>query len=406
MDKTAEEQSDNAESKEKADPGAQVKEAEKSESTKTETEPAAKIAPTPNLSAWFKAFGAPKVPAQKKSENKEPEEAKSVPPPDPSPNPDSPVATHGQPAPRQRKVSTGSTVSERSSFSQDMDSPRVGIDERLYPAPYPSPLHRSPSGASPVMASPRPDVSPKAAAYPTVNGQIRVGFYQDTVSTKSSPEKLCSPRENPQSPYVEQHVYIPATTSQGSTYSYYSPMQNYSSASPNPQYNPEAGPNVNANVNSPSYYDTSKPLTDQYQAKTAPANYQYNAANSPGFQDSSSQSPNYQAVNSPNPNQMSQSPQSAFDTFRQQEKQQATEMFQKQQVCNLQVLKWLNCYYLMLKIEKSKEGNMMKVFLLTTRAFQQRLGLHLLYFCALSCKTLKSSKYYSSRFVSFYKMIV
>lgn len=60
-----------------------------------------------------------------------------VPAPDPSPGLDS----GGMP--RQRRISTGSSVSERSSFSQDMDSPRVGIDERLaYPAPYPSPMHR------------------------------------------------------------------------------------------------------------------------------------------------------------------------------------------------------------------------------------------------------------------------
>lgn len=236
---------------------------------------------TPNLSAWFKAFGAPKVQStQKKNdtkpdgkENEKTEEVKSkeevkVAVPEPSPNPDSPVATHGQPTPRQRKVSTGSSISERSSFSQDMDSPRVGIDERLgaYPAPYPSPLHRSPSGASPVMVSPRPDVSPKAAPYPPFNGQIRVGFYQDTVSNKSSPDKSCSPRDNPQSPYTQcsEHVYTPNTT-QNMPYSYpnspyYSHTPNYSNTNPTPPYNPD-------NVNPGAYYDTNKSLTDQYQAK-------------------------------------------------------------------------------------------------------------------------------------------
>ncbi|KAI4469418.1 remodeling and spacing factor 1 [Holotrichia oblita] len=108
---------------------------------------------TPNLSAWFKAFGAPKVqPTQKKTDQKPDKDEKIddikkiVPPGDPSPTPDSPTMPHGQPTARQRKISTGSSMSERSSFSQDMDSPRVGIDERLsYPAPYPSPstnLHR------------------------------------------------------------------------------------------------------------------------------------------------------------------------------------------------------------------------------------------------------------------------
>lgn len=237
---------------------------------------------TPNLSAWFKAFGAPKMqPPQKKAElktdTKENEkcedinktaDSRKIAVSTASSNPDSPIMTHGQPVARQRKISTGSSMSERSSFSQDMDSPRVGIDERgAYPAPYPSPLHRSPSGASPVMASPRPDISPKAATYPTINGQIRVGFYQDTVSNKSSPDKSCSPREIPQSPYPQysEHVYTPNTT-ESSYYSYtnspyYTHPPNYSSTNPTPPYNLE--------MSSSSYYDTSKSLTDQYQAKTA-----------------------------------------------------------------------------------------------------------------------------------------
>ncbi|RZC39452.1 Bromodomain and/or DUF1421 domain containing protein, partial [Asbolus verrucosus] len=246
---------------------------------------------TPNLSAWFKAFGAPKIQsAQKKTDSKsegkedekseenfsklwteqEPKEKVSnkIPIPHLSPNTDSAVTPHGQPIPRRRKVSTGSSISEKSSFSQDMDSPRVGIDERLgtYPVPYPSPLHRSPSGASAVMASPRP-VSPKAAPYPPFNGQIRVGFYQDTVSNKSSPDKSCSPQDDPQSPYAQcsEHVYTPNTT-QNIAYSYsnspyYSHTPNYSNTNPTRPYNTEA-------INSASYYDSNKSLTDQYQAKT------------------------------------------------------------------------------------------------------------------------------------------
>lgn len=171
-------------------------------------------------------------------------------------------------------------MSERSSFSQDMDSPRVGIDERLgaYPAPYPSPLHKSPSGASPVMASPRLDVSPKAPSYPTFNGQIRVGFYQDTVSTKSSPDKSSSPRDNPHSPYSQysEHMYTPSTTTSiGYAYSnppYYS-QPNYSSTNPTPPYN-------NENLTQ-SLYDTNKPLTDQYQNKTVP---NYSNESSPASQ--------------------------------------------------------------------------------------------------------------------------
>ncbi|XP_018327226.1 uncharacterized protein LOC108738343 [Agrilus planipennis] len=258
---------------------------------------------TPNLSAWFKAFGAPKVqPVQKKLDGKldskddkteEPklthkDEQRKVLPPESSPNSEAQgPALHGMPMPRQRKASTGSSVSERSSFSQDMDSPRVGIDERIgaYPAPYPSPLHKSPSGASPVMPSPRPDVSPKSAAYPTLNGQIRVGFYQDTVSTKSSPE-------NPQSPYFSEHIYTPASMQNvPPNYSYnnspYYPP-NYSNSNPTPPYNSD-GNNV-------TYYDTNKPLTDQYQAKTTAGYHQ--PLNSPNYQPSSN-SPNYSS-NPPN----------------------------------------------------------------------------------------------------------
>ncbi|XP_063920414.1 uncharacterized protein LOC135135318 [Zophobas morio] len=278
---------------------------------------------TPNLSAWFKAFGAPKVQSSQKKndskldgkENDKSEDFKSdlkskedvpnkVPVPDLSPSTDSPVAAHGQPVPRQRKISTGSSMSERSSFSQDMDSPRVGIDERLgaYPAPYPSPLHRSPSGASPIMASPRPELSPKAAPYPPFNGQIRVGFYQDIVSNKSSPDKSCSPRDNPQSPYTQgsEHVYTPNTT-QNMAYSYpnspyYSHTPNYSNTNPTPPYNPE-------NVNSSSYYDTNKSLTDQYQAKSS---QNFNVA-----------SP---ANNIPSPSHPQHSP---VETFRQEDQSQS-----------------------------------------------------------------------------------
>ncbi|KAF5282395.1 hypothetical protein FQA39_LY17592 [Lamprigera yunnana] len=287
---------------------------------------------TPNLSAWFKAFGAPKVlPIQKKLESKfeikeneksedvsnkelKKEDVNKVLLPDVSPNSDNPVAVQGQPIPRQRKMSTGSTISERSSFSQDMDSPRIGIDERLgaYPAPYPSPLHRSPSGASPVMASPRPDVSPKST-YPTVNGQIRVGFYQDTVSTKSSPDKSCSPQSSYQQ--YSEHVYTPTTT-ETSTYSYsnpyYSQLPNYTASVTTPSYNAEQS--------SSTFYDTNKPLTDQYRAKSAP-NYSTNYQNihSPRY-NAPTNSPNYHSVSSPTQS-VTQLPSPSFESYQQNQQQ-------------------------------------------------------------------------------------
>lgn len=147
----------------------------------------------PNLNAWFKAFGVPKKP--KKSESH-----------DEPGKPDDALKVEGGYLPSQRRLSTGSSVSERSSVE---DSPQVGLEERLgAPAPYPSPI-----GASPVMASPKTD--DQKANYP-VNGSIgRVGFYQDMTSTKSSPEKSCSPREmpSPYGQYSQQHLYSAAGSS-------------------------------------------------------------------------------------------------------------------------------------------------------------------------------------------------
>ncbi|XP_048525745.1 bromodomain-containing protein 4A isoform X2 [Dendroctonus ponderosae] len=254
--------------------------------------------PTPNLSAWFKAFGTPKAPPPQKKPDKadkaeeaQPVGAKSerVPPADPSPSLEGP-----QPVARVRRISTGSSVSERSSFSQDLDSPRVGVDERgAYLVPYPSPLYRSPStGASPVTASPRPDISPRSP-YPFNGGQIRVGFYQDTAaSSKSSPDKSCSPRENPpNSPFYQpgsEHVYAPNTTqssysgSYTATNPYYTHPPSYSSTNPTPPYNMDSSSNA--------YYDTK--IADHYQAKPS-QNY---TANSPA---SSQNSPAAQPMLSP-----------------------------------------------------------------------------------------------------------
>lgn len=189
---------------------------------------------TPNLSAWFKAFGAPKNPTptttikkktddpeieEKQPELQAPSELKMTSPKNPpkydSPtdpetlNPeggDSPVPVNA--TPRQRRTSTGSSVSERSSFSQDLDSPRHQIS-------HTSPLLRSP-------ASPRTEEFQKIS-YPIINGSVRAGFYQDTTSMKSSPEKSCSPREGPQSPYsaYPQHVYVSNNPAGASTPNYF-----------------------------------------------------------------------------------------------------------------------------------------------------------------------------------------
>ena len=288
------------------------------EDGKSSTKEAKQEKVTPNLSAWFKAFGAPKAtPVQKQrktevvshleldvSEERRSESARS-----PSPNPTDVPSSSGViersrtadlpsrhdlssrpplqedlerkveeapsptqpilvPAQRQRKVSTGSSMSERSSFSQDPMDPLDG-----YPAPYPSPLHRSPMAASPIMASPRQEETPKpTTSYPSLNGTIRVGFYQDTSSSlqKSSPEKSnssCSPQSP--SPF-HQPVYAPRYPPPHDTPNY----MTYRNATPGPPQTydglpvPSYGPVM-------QYYDTSKPLTDQYRAARTQASDDY-----------------------------------------------------------------------------------------------------------------------------------
>ncbi|KAJ8737517.1 hypothetical protein PYW08_000112 [Mythimna loreyi] len=260
---------------------------------------------TPNLSAWFKAFGAPKstgptAPAPKKkpdeadSEEKVPEnvtvETKVSSPkntvkydsptgPD-TPNPeggDSPLTNVGT-TPRQRRTSTGSSVSERSSFSQDLDSPRHQMS-------HTSPLLRSP-------ASPRTDDFQKIT-YPIINGTVRAGFYQDTTSMKSSPEKSCSPREAPQSPYspYSQHVYATNNVTAPATPNYFvdhnkSPLPAYSQ-NPPPYFDNTKTPAANK----PARTDDFTPLPqDSYQQN------QYTGPFSPAYTPYSQNSANYSQV--------------------------------------------------------------------------------------------------------------
>jgi hypothetical protein len=202
----------------------------------------------PNLNAWFKAFGVPKKP--KKSESQD-ESGKF------SDHNESPKV-EGNYLPTHRRLSTGSSVSERSSGS----SPQVGLEERLgAPVPYPSPI-----GASPMMASPRTDEAPQKASpsnYP-VNGSIRVGFYQDMTSSKSSPEKSCSPREmpSPYGQYSQQHLYSGAGTSAspGMYGNFYNPEGSASSSKQQGQQVSYSKPTTSP----ASYYDQYKqPLSQE-----------------------------------------------------------------------------------------------------------------------------------------------
>ncbi|XP_077302377.1 uncharacterized protein LOC143922871 isoform X2 [Arctopsyche grandis] len=224
---------------------------------------------TPNLSAWFKAFGAPKGgTSKKKSDELDPDDSKSN---DQQFDAKNTVISDGSkvehlpteeamnseggesPIPsmmtgsRPRRTSTGSSVSERSSFSQDLDSPRHQPCQL-------SPLLRSP-------ASPRIEDHQKNLYLPVNGGTLRVGFYQDTASAKSSPEKSCSPREAPQSPYAaySQHVY--AISSNAAQLASQTPnnFNESSSKSPLPTY----GQN---------YYEASKIVGKRHQE-----DYSYNS---------------------------------------------------------------------------------------------------------------------------------
>lgn len=165
---------------------------------------------TPNLSAWFKAFGAPKTqptPKRKqeavetspmytayavndmapfdytlkdtdKKEHLSIVDTKKTTTPVPLISPDKPASK------RQRKTSTGSSVSEQSSQNDSWNSPRPSLDE-----PYLSPQ----SGNSPQQLKPYQNV------LNIPHAPIKVGFYQDAFARPNSDKSnSCSPR-NPSS---------------------------------------------------------------------------------------------------------------------------------------------------------------------------------------------------------------
>lgn len=252
----------------------------------------------PNLSAWFKAFGARKntlstVSIKKKVEERDNEEksTEAIPPTDLkslspktntkydsptdeiSPNPEggeSPL-TNVHNTPRHRRTSTGSSISERSSFSQDLDSPRHQMS-------HTSPLLRSP-------ASPRTEEFQKIT-YPIINGTVRAGFYQDTASMKSSPEKSCSPREGPQSPYspyspYSPHVYV-SNVMGSSTPNYFydhskSPVPTYGQSQPHAYYDTAKTPILNKSRIHDEYNPSGPENHNQYRNNitSMPSPYNY-----------------------------------------------------------------------------------------------------------------------------------
>lgn len=180
------------------------------EEVKVETSEEKPEKATPNLSAWFKAFGAPKTqptPKRKqeavetsptftayamndmvpydytlkdadKKENLSQMDSKKITTSVPLVSPDKPASK------RQRKTSTGSSVSEQSSQNDSWNSPRPSLDE-----PYLSPQ----PGNSPQQLKPYQNV------LNIPHAPIKVGFYQDAYARPNSDKSSsCSPR-NPSS---------------------------------------------------------------------------------------------------------------------------------------------------------------------------------------------------------------
>lgn len=172
-----------------------------------------------------------------------------------SDRPDSRTGDHGPPIERQRKASTGSSVSERSSFSQDPDSGELGG----FPAPYPSPLHHSPD--EPIVVN---ETYPPAP--PPINGSLRVGFYQDTTASKLSPEKTTSPL-----PFNASQV----NPSYGSSLPFYEPIKT------NEQFRSQESPPIYASSSSqakPNVYPVKKRVYNEPQPPqlTDPQNQGFN----------------------------------------------------------------------------------------------------------------------------------
>lgn len=273
------------------------------EPAKSDSEPAKsgddKATPAPNHSAWFKAFGAPKVTKPDEESRKSDDNKMELEPKSPAHKDKDHFHTRPA-APRMRKASTGSTISERSSYSQDPDSPRVGMDERLgYGA---NQYTTSPLGLSPTsLTSPKPDDLIKVGNY-NLNGAIKVGFYQDTTQ-KSSPEKSCSPREipTPTYPQYSQPVYS-ATHAYANYYNTTSPVGTSSSNGA------AAGPTASGTTNAASptaavammENNSSSNSSSSNKAAAAPVNpvsFYDNYNKQPRSQES-----DYNSSMSPNPN--------------------------------------------------------------------------------------------------------
>uniref|UniRef100_A0A8D9EA60 Cat eye syndrome critical region protein 2 n=1 Tax=Cacopsylla melanoneura TaxID=428564 RepID=A0A8D9EA60_9HEMI len=211
----------------------------------------------PNFNAWFKAFGAPKVlPSTGKRKTFADFGAPGTPLSSgcrDSPEmrnedtmddiPDLPPPTPGRslgldedrgvphPAPRQRKLSTGSSMSERSSYSQEPDplnSPRPSPMDEPYVSPQ-QPYHHSPNSAAP----------------------IKVGFYQDTFPRGSSDKSPASSCSNQNSPHLQ--IVSPVQSPKEPYYS--NPLSPYPSPGPGVYDIPPPTPSYPSHSRDLPYFD-------------------------------------------------------------------------------------------------------------------------------------------------------
>lgn len=240
---------------------------------------------TPNLSAWFKAFGAPK--SKKKEEDVEDSATKKD-------------DLHEVFCGRQRRMSAGgSSISESTSnFSQESPPTRAS---------------RSPQGPSTVTATEAP---------------IRAGFYQDALSTGSSPYNspyyATPPRYSaqlPPTPSPQNHPLSPAYPSPASYDQPYPQVPVHSQAPHQSPYQ-KSSPQENHN-------DTYQQTSPTYSQRSPQNNFSQNTVSSESYpqqlsSNNQNQSPIY-PQHSPQPVQSifpQQSPQAPPSNYSQPSPQQ------------------------------------------------------------------------------------
>ncbi|XP_018340785.1 PREDICTED: serine/arginine repetitive matrix protein 2 isoform X2 [Trachymyrmex septentrionalis] len=257
---------------------------EEKEAIRSGTEEAQKPkSATPNLSAWIKAFGAPKS----KKKDEEAEEATII-----KKDGDSQEAFCG----RQRRLSTGgSSVSESvSSFSQESPpAPRAAHSPQCQPVITPTePIRGAGFYQDALSAGSSPYNSPYYATPPRYSAQL-----PPTPSPQNHPLSPAYPSyEQPPSVYPQVHAQPPYQ----SPYQKSSPQDN---AEAYPQMSPQRFPqqlSANNQNQSPVYPQHSpqaiQPVYPQPSPQTPPSNYSQPSPQQPSTPNYSQPSPQQNAV--------------------------------------------------------------------------------------------------------------